>query len=91
MMPPVKTCDMTECFYNQAQQCHACAINVGGSHPQCDTFTKSGDHSSPCDAGQVGACKVTQCKYNNDLMCSAPGIEVGHHLAHADCLTFEPR
>ncbi|HOJ21268.1 MAG TPA: DUF1540 domain-containing protein, partial [Armatimonadota bacterium] len=46
-MPPVKNCDVTECFYNQARKCHAGAINVGGSHPQCDTFTQSGTHASP--------------------------------------------
>ncbi|HOJ21491.1 MAG TPA: DUF1540 domain-containing protein [Armatimonadota bacterium] len=91
MMPPVKRCTVTECFYNQAGQCRACAINVGGSHPQCDTFMKSSTHAAPCDLGQVGACKVSQCKYNENLSCTAPGIEVSHHLTHADCLTFEPR
>lgn len=91
MMPPVNLCDMTECFFNQGRKCHASAINIGGSHPQCDTFTASGKHASPAPTAMVGACKVEQCRYNTDMQCTAQSIAVGQHLMHADCKTFEAR
>ncbi|NLC59002.1 MAG: DUF1540 domain-containing protein [Armatimonadetes bacterium] len=91
MMPPVSSCDVTECFFNQNQQCHANAIQVGGDHPQCDTFTLSQKHATPSAKGQVGACKVSECRFNSELSCRAPGIVVGYHQTHADCNTFTPR
>ncbi len=91
MMPPVKGCEVTECFFNQSKQCKANAIQVGDTHPQCDTFTPSGQHATPANNGMVGACKVSQCRYNQDLSCTAPGIIVGHHDVHADCKTYSPR
>ncbi|MBI3945217.1 MAG: DUF1540 domain-containing protein [Armatimonadetes bacterium] len=90
-MPQVRMCDVTECYYNQGQVCKALAINVGGSHPQCDTFTPSRQHGGPASIGQVGACKVTQCLYNSDMSCTAPGIDVSHHEQHADCSTYTTR
>lgn len=90
-LPGVKKCDMLECYYNREKKCHAGAINVGGSHPQCDTFTISPQHIPLEEQAQVGACKVTNCKYNQDMSCHASGIDVSHHDQHADCCTFEQR
>lgn len=90
-MPKVLACSMKECAFNKEKQCHAMAINVGGSHPSCDTFTHAGIRAgiSEMMAG-IGACKVDSCRYNKALECSAPGITVGHHENHADCKTYVP-
>ncbi|HEX2951811.1 MAG TPA: DUF1540 domain-containing protein [Armatimonadota bacterium] len=90
-MPPVDKCDVENCFYNHDLQCHAQAINVGGDHPNCDTFIPMGNHIARSENGEVGACHVAQCKYNADLCCNAQGINVCHHTEHADCCTFEPK
>ncbi|MGA2193056.1 MAG: DUF1540 domain-containing protein [Nitrospirota bacterium] len=87
-IPKVLACSVAECSYNREKQCHAWAINVGGSHPACDTFA---NHEMKAGGGEnigVGACKVKKCKYNRSLECGAPGITVGHHENHADCKTF---
>jgi hypothetical protein len=90
-MPPVMRCEVDKCFYNRELQCHAPAINVGGEHPNCDTFIPQMTHINRMETSNVGACHVNQCKYNKDLTCSAAGIVVAHHADHADCDTFEPQ
>lgn len=91
-MPKVNKCEVTQCCYNNAQQCHALAITVGdGVLAQCDTFTtactvKAGDAAAT--AG-VGACKVSVCVHNKNLECAAPSIVVGRGDQPADCLTFK--
>ncbi|HOF87749.1 MAG TPA: DUF1540 domain-containing protein [Armatimonadota bacterium] len=90
-LPPVTKCDVEECFYNRQTMCHAPAINVGGEHPNCDTFIPKGEHIMRSNTAMVGACHVDQCEYNQELTCHAAGIVVTHHLQHADCDTFEPR
>jgi len=90
-MPPVKLCDVLQCFYNKEQQCNAPAINVGGSHPTCDTFLESANHIARDGQSMVGACHVSQCRYNQDLLCRADSIHVALHTNHADCVTYEPR
>lgn len=88
----VNRCDMTECFYNIKNICHAQAINVGANHPTCDTFIAKSGHGGAMDmTGMVGSCKVDNCRYNKNLLCSAPGINVGHHEKHADCKTYAAR
>lgn len=90
-MPKVLACSMNECAFNREKQCHALAINVGGSHPACDTFTNSSSRAGiPETTAGIGACKVGSCKFNTALECSAPGITVGHHEKHADCKTYVP-
>lgn len=88
-MPPVKTCDATECAFNRSSECHAHAITIGDpAAAQCDTFfmrpAKGGD--TTIIAG-VGACKITDCEYNQDLNCTASAIEVGHDGKRIVCLT----
>jgi len=90
-MPPVKMCDVLQCFYNREKMCHAPAINVGGSHPLCDTFLAAGNHIPRNEMSAVGACHVSQCRYNQELTCHADGINVVLHNDHADCGTFEQR
>jgi len=87
---PVSSCEVEKCHYNRDNMCHAPAINVGGPHPNCDTFAPTADHINRQNTGLVGACHVSQCRYNSDLTCSAAGIVVGNHADHADCNTFEP-
>lgn len=38
-VPKVDTCMVEECCFNRNARCHAAAIQVGGKHPRCDTFT----------------------------------------------------
>ena len=92
-IPKVSTCSVTSCCFNQSEQCHAAAIQVGSAHPACDTFTarSGGSCGFPDTEGGVGACKVESCSYNDRLMCTAPGIVVGMHDGHADCQTYRKR
>ena len=89
-MPPVSFCEVEQCFFNREQACHAPAINIGGSHPNCDTFITQSDHIHRDGNAGVGACHVAQCRWNNDMTCQASGIEVKMHSDHADCMTFDP-
>jgi hypothetical protein len=88
-MPQVAKCDVDNCFYNRDLQCHAPAINIGGEHPNCDTFISTNNHIGLADLSTVGACHVNQCRFNADLTCQASSVVVGHHADHADCCTFE--
>lgn len=90
-MPPVSRCDVTRCFYNRGNGCHAPAINVGSDHPACDAFIADAKHIARPDVGLVGACHVDDCRYNKDRVCSANGIIVAEHSGHADCTTFTKR
>lgn len=91
-IPKVSLCSATDCCYNQNQQCHAAAIMVGDSHPNCDTYTTTHCPAGAADlTGEVGSCKVQQCVFNTNLLCQAPAIEVGIHNDHADCRTYQPR
>lgn len=86
----VSSCGMKECFYNKNSLCHAPAINVGGTHPRCDTFLAGSRHGGAMDmTAMVGACKVEDCRYNTELCCEAPSIDVGPHQGHGDCRTYE--
>lgn len=88
---PVVTCVVTECSYNQQERCCAANIEVGDSHPQCDTFTTMGGvQSMEQDMSKVGACHVMQCALNQEHQCQAPGITVAHHGDHADCGSYRP-
>ncbi|HEY3374262.1 MAG TPA: DUF1540 domain-containing protein [Candidatus Aquicultor sp.] len=84
----VLTCTVTECTFNQSEACHAPNINVGQTHPACDTFTTS--DVQPVDQGMpdIAVCNVSVCEFNQSNDCKAPGITVAHHSNHADCLTF---
>jgi len=90
-MPPVKKCEVENCYYNRNLNCHAPAINVGGEHPMCDTFLATGSHIDRAGSSAVGACHVDECKFNQSLTCHADGILVAMHNDHADCETFTPR
>ena len=90
-MPEVSKCDMSECSYNEGNQCHALAITIGDqTNPMCDTFLKGSTHGGdPSSTAKVGACKVSVCKFNKSLECSASSVEVGHRGQDAYCMTFE--
>lgn len=90
-MPEVDMCEVTKCFYNEDNQCHANAIQVGSDHAMCDTFIVSSSHGNPADVAMVGACHESDCVWNESLSCASDGINVGNHEGHADCLTFEAR
>lgn len=90
-LPVINSCEVDACYYNKEHRCHAAAINVGSSHPECDTFIRQQGQISRNDKAVVGACHVGHCKHNSDLMCSAPGISVRYHESHADCGTYEAR
>jgi hypothetical protein len=89
-LPIISNCAENDCFYNRTNECHAAAINVGRTHPRCDTFSRTGGkHIARQPTGLVGACHVADCRWNTDLMCSASAITVGRHGDHPDCMTFE--
>ena len=87
---PVATCKVVECSYNERECCFAPDIQVGDSHPTCDTFT-TGGASTVQQESHVGGCKVMQCAFNGDQECQAPGITVAYHSNHADCETYRQR
>jgi hypothetical protein len=84
----VVTCKVEECCYNAQEVCAAPGIQVGGPHPQCDTFTTSGRRAAGHDESHVGRCNVSDCSLNAQLHCTAPGITIGGHAEHADCETY---
>ncbi len=84
----VLTCMVMECTFNQQEVCHAPNINVGETHPSCDTFTTGNALPIPQGMPDVSVCNVTECKFNQSNDCMAPGITVAHHSGHADCFTY---
>lgn len=92
MVPEVKTCKVTECYYNRDNECRAHGITVGSEEPICETFMQSSQHSNKQGAGDVGACHVNQCTYNDQLYCHAcDDIVVDMKDNNAFCMTFKPR
>ena len=92
MVPEVKMCSVTNCFYNSNNICCAHSILVGSSEPICETFMQSDSHTSRCGQSEVGACHVTQCDYNDSMFCRAcDDIEVLWKNNQAWCNTFSPR
>jgi hypothetical protein len=92
MVPEVKKCSVTQCFYNRDSECYAHSILVGSSDPVCETFMESGRHTSKAGQAEVGACHVGQCEYNQGMFCHACGdIEVVFSNNKAWCNTYEPR
>ncbi len=91
-MPKVVSCNVIECAYNQNDQCHAMAVNVGEEKPVCGTFYESSQKCTGMEASAgVGACKMDDCIYNDCLMCAADSIEVEWQDENAKCLTFKRR
>lgn len=86
---PVLTCLKTDCSYNQGECCYAGGIEVGDSHPQCDTYTQQ-QVSVKDDMSAVDVCNVEQCYFNQSRACHAAGITVANHSGHADCFTMRP-
>ncbi len=86
----VLTCTVADCCYNENLECYAQQIEIGDSHPTCDTYTP-GQQKQPSDhEGFVMDCKVQQCHFNQGEQCHARGITVDFHSQHADCVTFRP-
>ena len=93
-MPPVVSCEVTDCCYNVDRQCHALAIQVGNNpaRPICDTYSElSGQCGDQSAIAGVGACKASSCEYNENLECIAQSITVGYQGDEPDCLTFEAK
>ncbi|WKD58305.1 hypothetical protein CAPI_08895 [Corynebacterium capitovis DSM 44611] len=89
-MPPVRTCSVDACSFNQSG-CHAFAVTIDNTS-SCATFiplTRKG--GLPVASAQVGACQRTDCTHNDSLACNATSVLVGSGADTADCLTFEPR
>jgi len=84
----VLTCTVMECSFNQNEVCYAPNIDVGETHPTCDTFTTQSVQMAQQGMPDVAVCNVTECMFNQSRDCAAPGITVDHHSNHADCLTF---
>jgi len=105
-IPLVRLCEVTDCGFNEANMCHAAAIQVGDQlgtapestqvavqDPRCDTYTsRPGAHLGASDLhAQVGSCRMETCRYNEGLRCTAEAIIVSHHDGHADCKTYHRR
>ncbi len=86
----VLTCTMSDCSYNADMECWAPQIQVGDSHPTCDTYTHDDTARRSQTESMVAMCGVGQCTFNEDMHCHARGITVGQHSQHADCVTFRP-
>lgn len=88
----VLACTVENCAWWKNRQCHAPKIEVGSTHPMCDTFTEQMQvDQADIDEPRVAMCSVQECKFNDQGQeCSAPGITVGHHADHADCDTYVP-
>lgn len=92
MIPEVKNCSVTDCFYNQDQKCNAHGITVGSPEPLCETYMSSNQHTNKRGEGAVGACHIINCEYNNGMYCHACGdITIAKQGEKAMCMTFEPR
>lgn len=92
MVPEVKKCSVTQCFYNRDSECFAHAILVGSSEPVCETFMQTQQHTPKNGQSEVGACHVDQCVFNDLLSCHAcDDIEVKWSGSDALCATFRQR
>lgn len=89
-LPPILRCEMSDCFFNRDDMCHAPAIHIGSDHPNCDTYVHRPSHTERAETGLVGACHIDHCRYNTDDTCLANRIVVAHHIDHGDCETFQP-
>lgn len=89
MVPEVKKCTVTQCYYNHEQGCQAHAVTVGSDKPKCETFANSESHANKKGASEVGACHVTQCAHNDSMFCHAcDDIVVDWSGDGAVCSTF---
>lgn len=92
MVPEVKMCSVSQCYYNRENECFAHSILVGSDEPVCETYTLSDMHTNKMGQAEVGACHVDRCEYNQGLFCHACGdIDVGMKNNQAWCNTFEPK
>ena len=91
MMPDVKHCYITDCYYNRENMCHAEGITIGSPTPKCDTYFKSNQHGGPAPKGHVGACRVADCRWNREMSCNAEGINITLHGNEPDCDTYQKR
>lgn len=92
MIPEVKKCSVSQCFFNKENECRAHSVLVGSEEPTCETFAQSGQHSNNLGQSAVGACHITKCEYNHSMSCHAcSDIEIGWQDNSAKCLTYEPR
>ena len=85
----VRSCSVSECSYNEAEECWAPGITVGQDHTECDTFTTEYAQMSDHEAS-VLSCEASTCQYNVSESCIAAGVMLGTHQDHADCVTFQP-
>ena len=92
MVPEVKKCTVTQCFYNRSDECHAHAITVGHDQPICDTFAHATSNTEKQGAGEVGACHVTACSHNDSMFChTCDDIVVNFDGGKAVCATFRQK
>lgn len=92
-MPPIRSCDASQCAFNAGDMCHARAITVGdGETPHCDTYFRHDPHVRDVHrTAGVGACKVSQCVYNDDYECIADAVDVGSRNGEVYCLSFRAK
>lgn len=92
MVPEVKKCSASRCFYNRDNECFARAVLVGSSDPICETFIESNQHTKYQGQAGVGACHIEKCQYNQGMSCHAcSDIEVLFSNNQAWCNTFESK
>lgn len=83
----VLTCMVSDCSFNEADECLAPSITIGGDHAMCDMYTRQPVSKAESDAA-VANCDIAQCAFNRLRACEASGVTVGMHSQHADCATF---
>jgi hypothetical protein len=92
MVPEVKKCTVSQCFYNKDSECGARAVLVGSDEPVCETFIVSQQHTKHQGQAGVGACHIDNCQYNQSMSCHAcSDIEIVFSNNQAWCNTFESK
>lgn len=88
----VSQCNVTNCTYNQSQQCTAGAIDVSfmDKLAQCYTYTEQPVLSKQVrkGVGDVSQCDVIDCNYNEGQRCIAKTIAVTYQDDIAQCATY---
>lgn len=91
-IPMIDNCGVSECSYNDMNNCRAVAITVGGhSPPLCDTHFVSGEAGGiKSMTGGIGACRESSCTFNESLeCCSDSGVSIALQDGKPQCMTFE--
>jgi hypothetical protein len=92
-IPRVCGCNVGSCAYNDARECHAPAVIIGGPEGRmCDIFVRS---SIKCGSdgitGRINECKARVCRFNDRSQCVAREVTVISDGIQPRCEMFAAR